>query len=409
MEHNSLQAWFADRAMEHTTVEQLAALMPDYGMKAAEQVVLEDMAERFDDEVITATSGNEYIEAFNRLTSDWPHRPRPVLAAHIIDSDNDYPEEFTNQAHDFAEAEEVLGREMQTTLDVYYNENPFTDRHLSDQEAMTITVARMLGFSDEDVPLDEIEDHDDFVWWLREDEDMEKALRLHHFGRDLPDGVFEYAAEPDEWSIPASDLDDASCINCGTDHVRIQHADEGVAYTTEDGDVAPVEDISESEQYFYRDTYTGQGLVCEQCLPSFENAHTGVIVTDRGATDIITQSSFIEDMGYDDPDLVSLSELSDEQQEMAGDLATFDVDGSDWHVLVPDDTPVTSGVAQERLGNALDEPTELDPLDDSNGPAGIVRQSIFDGDRYMAIARRDDWPACRYTKEMLEGSHGVTA
>jgi len=271
-----------DRLQEYESNEQIGAAYAgerssELGATNGGDALTKVLFRHAYDEISSLDNGS-MVGRFNEVTSDWPHILRAKLAAYEYARGRE-DDDYEDKLRDFAEAEGTIDMTFeQTELSHFYDNNPFADPSLSDDEAKAVMLCRMRDIDEEAIGDAEIEDFDGFLWWLKRADGVEEAMRAHHFGSDVPSVVVEYAAPPEEWEV----LDPHSfprkeCVNCGDSLYQIETANypgepEWFSERISDGSIegARVEYIADPAGKYYSPSANDGDMMCGECLTSLE-------------------------------------------------------------------------------------------------------------------------------------------
>jgi len=161
--------------------------------------------------------------------------------------------------------------------------------------------------------------------------------------------------------------------------------------------------------HYARDATNIPDLICDTCWPDFNDSATrAAIVTSDGVLRLDIDGNIIRDRGTEDGSLLGFDSLSDVMQSTVTEMLHVNIGSNNWLSLRDESGPRPGSVVDGFIDAAIDNATELSALEDADGPVAILNQPIYDGSRRMVLSNRDDWPACRYAKELVDGSRGPT-
>lgn len=415
----SIGVWYFEQLREHfedAGVGNIYAgqtrIGPDAnGRTAMREMLLREIAREVRDAINDQPASEREERAFNEVTERWPIKARAYLADYYVD-EYDADGRFAGELEDFARSEGVLNREiMQTTLDCYYDGNPFNDDSLTRQEATTVMWLReMDDWGDEPrnmaEVLAEIENHENFREWLEREEDIGAALRGHIYDADFPSELASEMAPPEEWpdDMDPADMDRGTCVRCGSNYQEVFHHDDGRAWMRNGSvqtDAIRINDASCPLEVHDGDLHTSDDrLLCSACTDDWESHsdavtvyHNEMVCRLTGSRSVILDHGNIEDSGYDDRTMLPGAVRQD-----ALDLLSGGADGS-YITMAPADGPGRSGRKHE-LMNRLATGVSTSIPDET---IFVVRRNPDFGDiNYRVHVKRDNWDAAREAKEMLE-------
>jgi len=116
METKNIRTWFYHEAVEQLGEDTIEAAFAGElydgtnGVDAVRHALLEDTSERIADRIQQGYSG---VEAFNTVTSDWPHKARAYLAAYESNYGDNGDDAYQSDVTDFADTEGLAFRYRQ--------------------------------------------------------------------------------------------------------------------------------------------------------------------------------------------------------------------------------------------------------------------------------------------------------
>lgn len=391
-----------DRIDHHTVADAYAG--ETYEANATDGVKLllfEDTQMRVSEGI---DSGDRPVTAFNRHTDNWPHQLRAEYAAYEYHEGGRDDDNYVSELRSFAESEGVLDMDfVQTELDTFYEANAFDDERLSEEEARAVMMARHyeLDTNVSEIDFSEINEVDDFVWWLKETEDVETAMRSHHFGTDVPTKIISQAAAPSDWdTLDPSDIETAEYVGRPAEAYYIHHHEVGETWVTESGpfDGERVGDYSDR----LADSSGNDPAERRRVLPASEEEQMSgdVIVATDG--DVVTK--FMRSHSIVCHDYGRITDLVDDVQD---GVALF-AEGEPMNQMgLVDISPQGQGNAtMEAQRDAMsyiitESPDTLSSII-SDGIGMVWKQDSISGTSYYILFSRDNPEAARNMKQFLE-------
>lgn len=379
------------------------------GRTAMREMLLREKAREVHRAINSQPSGEREERAFNEETEDWPIKARAYLADYYVD-EYDVDERFAGELESFAQSEGVLNREMmQTTLDCYYESNPFQDENLSFEEAVTVMWLREMDGWDTEVGstsevLSEIENHQNFRDWLEREDDVNAAIRGHIYDSDFPSELASEMAPPDEWpdDMDPADMETGRCASCGGQYREVYHHTRDRTWMRNGNIYSDVINLgSSSSPLEVHDSPGNDGqLLCGQCSDHWEaNSdsvtvyHNGIVCRVTGSRSILLDHGNVEDSGFDYRTMLP----EDVKQDM---LELLENGRDDSYIeMEPSDGPGSSGLKLDLMTRLSDGVATQVP---SETMFVLCRRPDFGDTYYRVLVKRDNWHAAREAKEMLE-------
>lgn len=326
MPDQPLGTWLFNRYSEQYGIEDAAELLADGNspselMSALFERTIGEMTEEF-------SEINDEARAFNDVTTEWPHDIRARLAGYMLANQPSWVADnstFRDELQRFAQTEDYHPEGDGPIPDQLQDgpgqlpENPFERDDYDDQMAAAYVVVWANGEDPEAIDFSEVEDLNDFRWWVEKTGDLDDSLRAHHFGRDVPIEVIRRAAAPEEWDELEPDLEENEheCASCMNVFYEIQAPDGSIQSVTASGESydGRGQMLDDPNTPVYPVAPEEDGYICPSCyeLTTEDDVDTAILGVDtNGAVaGLVRGDGALVDIGQalDRDDLATVNDL----------------------------------------------------------------------------------------------------
>lgn len=324
MEEDTIEEWYFNEAIRLKPPNEVGAAYAGEtydgnGFDAVAQLVIDAATERITRSI---NRGDSPENGFNSVTEEWPRPAQARLAGEEMDNDDRSAySEYQGHCRAFAEDQNMVNVDVeQSTLDLFYPENPYGDSDLTADEAHVVMLLRSNRENIDTDVLDEIDDPASFISWYEELRDLEMALNAQDYDSQMPTAVVEQCSPPEDWpdDLDASSVDSRRCANCSDRYYEVFDGDDATWVHT-NGNACDGERLG--DEYI---NVGSEGFMCEECMNEWTQYLNRVVVipdSDLGPVCVennfnITRASLPgTDDGYD-----SWRGLTAEQRDWARDL-----------------------------------------------------------------------------------------
>lgn len=265
---SSAQPWFYGKLRREHGDEAVIEAYRNGGLEGVRHAVLEEKSR---DIAASATEdSDDATTAFTRETVDWPHEACAYLARYETVNENG-PEVYQEKTRQFAERLALLGEDESRLVlppEYRYNDDPFTDDRLTEQQAEVLVVCRnyLIDDPEQDVLSSDIFDKRSFARWLkRTDGDVSVALRAQGLDEPVPVDVARQIRPTSKWEEhDPGDVATAMCDVCGVDHYYVE-TNAGVRWVDDGGNTSEIDDLHDASRGWYALTNSIADQLCESC------------------------------------------------------------------------------------------------------------------------------------------------
>jgi hypothetical protein len=408
MDTKNIETWFYHEAVEQLGEDTIEAafggeLYDDTnGVDAVRHALLEDTSERIADRIAEGYRG---VEAFNGVTSSWPHKARAYLAGYESNYADNGDDSYQEDVTDFADTEGLADYTPgQSTLDMFENGSPFNDDSLTTAESTTAALLTTFECDDIREILDQIEDHGSFRRWLKQTGDAETALSSHYYNDELSRNVIPVLKEPDEWdALDPFDPEVTSCRRCSNELYRVEHRDHDETWVDKRGNAEQVFRVDNESGVFFN--YRGHPIsdehMCSSCHSDWQNgAHKAAVVFASGNRLVFKFNSGIaKDLSATgEADATKRTEATEDEVEWMKDAMQHSL--SSYFELRPTADAGSSPDDQQDAIEAIMSGTAAFP--EVNEPIYFAVNNHYGEDEYYLQVPSDDVASAKAAKYLLE-------